>query len=151
MLTDHQIEEIRQFNRRYTRVLGVLNKKVFDTDLTWPEGRILIEVGLNHIKNPMTLAKELKLDKSYASRTINKLVKRGILEKCSSPNDLRSVELKLTSYGQEVFDDINQRSNYLMKKVLATLNKEQQAEFLKSIESINRLLFGEETKKDVEG
>lgn len=151
MLTDHQIEEIRQFNRRYTRVLGVLNKKVFDTDLTWPEGRILIEVGLNHIKNPMTLAKELKLDKSYASRTINKLVKRGILEKSSSPNDLRSVELKLTSYGQEVFDDINQRSNYLMKKVLVTLNKEQQTEFLKSIESINRLLFGEETKKDVEG
>ncbi|MGI1803120.1 MarR family winged helix-turn-helix transcriptional regulator [Limosilactobacillus reuteri] len=151
MLTDHQIEEIRQFNRRYTRVLGVLNKKVFDTDLTWPEGRILIEVGLNHIKNPMTLAKELKLDKSYASRTINKLVKRGILEKYSSPNDLRSVELKLTPYGQEVFNDINQRSNYLMKEVLATLNEEQQTEFLKSIESINRLLFGEETKKDVEG
>lgn len=150
MLTDKQIEEIRQFNRRYTQILGVLNKKVFDTNLTWPEGRILIEIGINHITTPMSLAKKLNLDKSYASRTITKLVKRGILEKTSSPDDLRSVKLKLTEYGWDVFDDVNQRSNTLMKEVLLPLTNAQQIEFFNNIESLNTLLFSKGEEKNVE-
>ena len=150
MLTDNQIEEIRQFNRRYTQILGVLNKKVFDTNLTWPEGRILIEIGINHITTPMVLAKKLNLDKSYASRTVNKLVKRGILEKNSSPDDLRSVKLNLTEYGWDVFNDVNQRSNSLMKEVLSPLSNTQQKEFFNNIESLNTLLFAEGEEKNVE-
>lgn len=151
MLTDKQVERMRQFNRRYTRVLGVLNKRVFDTDLTWPEGRILIEIGKNRLNTPMTLAKQLKLDKSYASRTINKLAKRGILKKYSSPNDSRSIELKLTEQGWTVFNDINQRSNALMKEVLMPLSAEQQVKFYQSIETLNDLLFSEGKGHNVEG
>lgn len=35
MLTDQEIDSIRAFNRHYTQVLGVLNKRTFDTNLTW--------------------------------------------------------------------------------------------------------------------
>lgn len=74
MLTEQEIEKIRQFNRQYTKRLGILKKQAFDTDMTWSEGRILMEVGINHLTTPAILAKWLDLDKSYASRIINRLV-----------------------------------------------------------------------------
>lgn len=144
MLTNDQIEQIRQFNRAYTRILGVMNKRVFDTDLTWPEGRILIEVGVHHLTTPMMVVKQLGLDKSYASRTINKLVSRKILAKQPSPADSRSVHLKLTDYGQAVFEDINQRSNRQVRDLLAKLDEKQQEQFFTSIQNLNRLIFPKE-------
>ena len=63
MLTDQEIDSIRAFNRHYTQVLGVLNKRTFDTDLTWPEGRILIEVAVNHLDTPMAVTRALHLHK----------------------------------------------------------------------------------------
>ncbi|HJA46276.1 MAG TPA: MarR family winged helix-turn-helix transcriptional regulator [Candidatus Limosilactobacillus excrementigallinarum] len=141
MLSKNEIENIRAFNRQYTQVLGVLNKRTFDTDLTWPEGRILIEVGVNHLDTPMAVAKALKLDKSYASRTIKKLVDKKILKKTPSTTDSRSINISLTKYGEKVFYDINQKSNDLIKKMIEDLSPAEQDKYFESIQTINSLLF----------
>ncbi|MBB1079200.1 winged helix-turn-helix transcriptional regulator [Limosilactobacillus sp. STM2_1] len=141
MLSNNEIENIRAFNRQYTQVLGVLNKRTFDTDLTWPEGRILIEVGVNHLDTPMAVTKALKLDKSYASRTIKKLVDKKILKKTPSPTDSRSINISLTKYGEKVFNDINQKSNDLIKKMIEGLSPAEQDKYFESIQTINKLLF----------
>lgn len=41
MLNNKEIDIIRKFNRQYVIALGVLNKKIFKTDLSWPEGEFL--------------------------------------------------------------------------------------------------------------
>ena len=141
MLTDQEIDSIRAFNRHYTQVLGVLNKRTFDTDLTWPEGRILIEVAVNHLDTPMAVTRALHLDKSYASRIIKRLTDKGILQKTPSPTDSRSINISLTEHGHAVFEDINQKSNDLIKKMIEDLSPAEQEEYFQSIKTINQLLF----------
>ncbi|WP_243674170.1 hypothetical protein [Lentilactobacillus kisonensis] len=38
----NELATIRYFNREYTEILGILNKNVFNIDLSWPEARILL-------------------------------------------------------------------------------------------------------------
>lgn len=141
MLSEQQINEVRAFNRHYTQVLGVLNKRTFDTKLTWPEGRILLEIGINHLSTPMMVANRLQLDKSYASRTIKRLTDKGLIAKAPSPTDSRSVNIALTDKGQVVCDDINQKSNLLIEGLISDLSEEEQERYFKCIMTINQLLF----------
>ena len=89
----------------------------------------------------MAVTRALHLDKSYASRTIKRLTDKGILQKTPSPTDSRSINISLTEHGRAVFEDINQKSNDLIKKMIEDLSPAEQEEYFQSIKAINRLLF----------
>ncbi|WP_283583682.1 MarR family winged helix-turn-helix transcriptional regulator [Limosilactobacillus difficilis] len=141
MLDKQQIAEIRDFNRQYTRALGVFNRKIFGTDLSWADARIIVEIGINHLNSPSLLARKLNIDKSYVSRIINKLVKKGFLTKTASVQDSRAVELHFTAAGQQLFKQINERSNDLIDEIIKGLTDQEQREFWHSVQTANRLLF----------
>lgn len=142
MLSKKKINQIRAFNRDYVIMLGILNKPKYDTNLSWPERRLMIEIGRNHLRTPMALAQKLHLDKSYTSRLINNLVHKGLIEKRRSETDLRSVELSLTEFGQRVFTEIDQLSVKLLQKQLAKLTAAQQEQLFNCLQTADRLLFG---------
>lgn len=150
MLSTQQINMMRQFNRQYTQALGILNKHTFDMDLTYPEGRVLIEIADQAPVTPMTLSKRLGLDKSYISRIIKQLEKKGILSKERSKQDMRSVEVQLTAHGQEIFEQVNDRSNKQVAGLLAGLSADQQEKIFNDAMEMNMLLFGGNNKNDME-
>ncbi len=141
MLPLDKVSKVRKFNRSYTELLGLLNKKVFDTNISWQEGRILLEIKLNHLINPKEIATTLRIDKSYTSRIINRLTKQGFLQKIPSPTDSRSVQLKLTSSGEAMANDLDRKSDDQVEQLVANLSTEQQAQFYQAVETINQLLF----------
>lgn len=141
MLDQKQIERIRSFNRQYTEVLSVFDSKIFGTNLSWTEARIIIEIGVNHRQTPMALSKQLNIDKSYVSRILNRLVKDGLLVKSRSAQDSRSVQVTFTADGQKVFDQINERSNLQIMHLISNLSQEEQLKFFESIKTLNKLLF----------
>lgn len=151
MLSTQQINMIRRFNRQYTQALGILNKHTFDMDMTYPEGRVLIEIAENAPVTPMMLSKCLGLDKSYTSRIIKQLEKKGILSKKRSKQDMRSVELQLTAHGQEIFEQVNDLSNQQVAGLLASLSVGQQEKIFNDVMEINTLLFGGNDENDMEG
>ncbi|EEI20008.1 hypothetical protein G8J22_00854 [Lentilactobacillus hilgardii] len=141
MLSQKEISLIREFNRDYTELLGLLNRQVFNTSLSWQEGRILLEIKINHLINPNEIATHLKIDKSYTSRIINRLVKQGFLEKVRSLKDSRSVQLKLTASGQQMTKNLDDRSNEQVAQLLSKLSIDKQDQFYQAVETINQLLF----------
>lgn len=141
MLSNQEINLIRQFNRQYVLGLGVLNKKIFNTNLSWPEGRILEEIGKHQPVMPITIANFLKTDKSYVSRIIKQLVKKDLVEKKPSPFDGRSVLLCLTNQGQEMFKLVDQRSTTQIQNFISSLSSDEQHQFFTYIQQINHLLF----------
>lgn len=151
MLTTQQINMIRQFNRQYTQALGILNKHTFDMELTYPEGRVLIELADRAPVTPMLLSKRLGLDKSYTSRIIKQLEKKGILSKKRSKQDMRSVELQLTTHGQEIFTQVNDRSNQQVAGLLASLSIDQQERIFNDVMEMNALLFERNDENGMEG
>jgi DNA-binding MarR family transcriptional regulator len=150
MLSTQQINRMRQFNRQYTQALGILNKHTFDMDLTYPEGRVLIEIADNEPVTPMTIAKRLGLDKSYTSRIIKQLAKKGILSKERSKQDMRSVDVQLTTCGRQIFEQVNDRSNQQVAGLLAGLSANQQEKIFNDVMEVNKLLFERDDKDDVE-
>ncbi|MCK8607164.1 MarR family winged helix-turn-helix transcriptional regulator [Apilactobacillus ozensis] len=143
MLNQQELEKIRQFNRQYTNKLGIMNKNIFETGLKWSEARLLLEIYLNHLKTPKDLVNQLKLDKSYVSRTVNSLVKKQMLNKVQSKSDLRAVNLALTEKGISVSKRLNNESNEQIISMLSNLSEQERNSFYNSISNINSTLFKE--------
>lgn len=136
-----QTAVIRSFNRRYTSVLGILDKQVFDTSLSWPEGRLLLEISFTNLATPLNLAKSLGLDKSYTSRLLKKLANKGFIEKRRSKTDLRSIKLNLTKKGEEMVANLNRQTDKRLETIFAPLSDQEQKELYQAITTINQLLF----------
>ncbi|MDP4096343.1 MarR family winged helix-turn-helix transcriptional regulator [Paenibacillus sp. P96] len=134
------IADIRRFNRRYTNILGVLNRYVLDTGYSFTEARVMIEIGLMGPCIANTLVDLLNIDRSYMSRIVNKLCKDGLLVKESSSSDQRSSLLRLTTAGMEFYNQLNERSDEQIIRLFAGLPDKEMKEFHASIMSIQKKL-----------
>ncbi|HIY91900.1 MarR family winged helix-turn-helix transcriptional regulator [Companilactobacillus sp. HBUAS56275] len=141
MLNQNEITSIRSFNRDYTKLLGILNKKVFDTPLSWTEGRVILEIYFNQDKTPIEVANHLNLDKSYTSRILKRFEKNELLYKSQSSTDLRSKKIHLTDKGLELAKQLDESSDQQIKDLLVDLTPPQQQEFFSAVEVLDKLLF----------
>ncbi|MFF2175751.1 MarR family winged helix-turn-helix transcriptional regulator [Lysinibacillus sp. NPDC058147] len=105
------IYDIRQFNRFYTKVLGLFNNQILDTDYSLTEARILFEISERTECIANILVQELNIDRSYMSRILRKLEKEELIEKKSSTIDSRKNLLLLTKKGEELLEKINIQSD----------------------------------------
>jgi DNA-binding MarR family transcriptional regulator len=105
------IYDIRQFNRFYTKVLGLFNNQILDTDYSLTEARILFEISERTECIANNLVQELNIDRSYMSRILRKLEREELIEKKSSTIDNRKNFLFLTKKGEELLDKINIQSD----------------------------------------
>lgn len=141
MLSQEEISSIRNFNRDYTKLLGIMNKKVLDTPLSWTEGRVLLEISFNNDKTPIAVASNLGLDKSYTSRIIKQFEKNNLINKSPSSTDSRSIELSLTSDGESLVKELNKRSDQQIDDLLSNLSSSEQQEFYQAMTVLDNLLF----------
>ncbi|PFD44121.1 MarR family transcriptional regulator [Bacillus cereus] len=105
------IYDIRQFNRFYTKVLGLFNKQILDTDYSLTEARILFEISERTEGIANNLVQELNIDRSYMSRILRRFEKEELIEKRSSIKDSRKNLLFLTKKGEELLDIIHIQSD----------------------------------------
>ncbi|GEO64353.1 MarR family winged helix-turn-helix transcriptional regulator [Companilactobacillus nantensis] len=141
MLNQSEISAIRNFNRDYTKLLGIMNKKVLNTPLSWTEGRVLLEISFNNDKTPIEVATNLELDKSYTSRILKRFEKNDLISKSPSDTDSRSVELSLTADGQKLVKELDDRSNQQIKDLLTDLSTAEQKQFYQAMATLDNLLF----------
>lgn len=105
------IYDIRQFNRFYTKVLGLFNNQILDTDYSLTETRILFEISERTECIANTLVQELNIDRSYMSRILRRFEKEELIEKRSSLKDSRKNLLFLTKKGEELLHIIHIQSD----------------------------------------
>ncbi|PFT51110.1 MarR family winged helix-turn-helix transcriptional regulator [Bacillus thuringiensis] len=105
------IYDIRQFNRFYTKVLGLFNNQILDTDYSLTETRILFEISQRTECIANNFVQELNIDRSYMSRILSRFEKEELIEKRSSIKDNRKNLLFLTKKGEELLDIIHIQSD----------------------------------------
>ncbi len=137
---DHRTEQVRQFNRLYTREIGVLSEGLLQTSFSLTEARILYE--LVHTPNPSSnqLSKELALDPGYVSRIVASLRQRGLVSRALSSHDRRRYVLSLTPAGRAAFDTLDQRSHEETRARLARLSEPQQHELVTCLARVEALM-----------
>jgi len=137
---EEKIVAIRQFNRFFTRQIGVLREGLLHSPYTLTEARILFELGQRGDVTASDLCRELGLDAGYLSRIVARLEQQGLLEKVRPDNDGRQRLLRLTLEGRNAFALLDQRSRDEVSEMLNDMSEEQQQRLLKAMQTIESVL-----------
>ncbi|MGL5414566.1 MAG: MarR family winged helix-turn-helix transcriptional regulator [Clostridium sp.] len=96
----------KYISRLYRRSLVHLNNNLKEYDVTSSEYMYIINIPDNESVNLTYLSHKLSVDPALTTKVINKLVKKGFIEKVKSETDKRSCEVFLTEKGSEVKPEI---------------------------------------------
>ncbi|MGW7159071.1 MarR family winged helix-turn-helix transcriptional regulator [Paenibacillus sp. LK1] len=130
------LTEMRRFNRFYTNILGVLDKHILGTGYSFAEARVIIEIGIQGESIANNLVDTLTIDRSYMSRIVSKLTREGLLMKVDSAADSRVSLIRLTEKGQELYGELNERSDQQIVKLMQGLDEEEIREIYASMMNI---------------
>lgn len=118
------IKKIRQFNRYYTVWLDVMKKSYLGTGFSWPESRVLFEIYTNQGINATVLCEHLNMDKSYVSRILAKLEKKGLITRKLVSESRGIKKLYLTKTGNEEAKKIDGNGDKQIYEKLKNIDKE---------------------------
>jgi DNA-binding MarR family transcriptional regulator/predicted N-acetyltransferase YhbS len=135
-----RIDALREFNRFYTRRIGVLHEGLLDTKFSLTESRLLWELAQRSSTTAAELARELDLDAGYLSRLLGGFKQRGLVRTLRSKDDARHLLLTLAAAGRKAFAPLDERSRSEVAALLAALSEPQQRQLLQALASVRRLL-----------
>lgn len=144
MNTAAQAQDVRAFNRFYTRRIGVLAPKL-DSDFTLPEARLMWELAHHAPVSAAALSKSLQLDAGYMSRLLRGLKNRGLLAEQAHPSDGRQTLLKLSAAGKRAFVPLDREGTAKAEAMLAPLSATQRHAMLGAMSRIQAMLEPDKT------
>jgi DNA-binding MarR family transcriptional regulator/GNAT superfamily N-acetyltransferase len=134
-----RIAGMRQFNRFYTRQIGLLRQGLLETPYSLSEARVLYEIAQGET-TAAALAQGLGLDPAFLSRLLRRLVSRGLVARTPSATDRREAILALTEEGRAEFGMLDRRSQQHTAAQLAPLAETQQCRLVAAMRVIEELL-----------
>jgi DNA-binding MarR family transcriptional regulator/GNAT superfamily N-acetyltransferase len=139
---DHSIALARQFNRFYTRRIGVLDEGLYHTPFSLTESRVLYELAHRPNLTATALGKDLGLDPGYLSRILHRFEKRRLIARTPSEADGRQSLLRLTPGGHAAFAPLDAHSCQETGAMLSRLSKAEQRRLIDAMGTIEVLLGG---------
>ncbi|MGD0031710.1 bifunctional helix-turn-helix transcriptional regulator/GNAT family N-acetyltransferase [Paenibacillus illinoisensis] len=141
---------IRQFNRYYTKVLGLLDKHLLDSEFSLSEVRVLYEIGQSEECKASMLIEQLGLDPGYLSRMLKRFEKMGLTYRVQSKEDGRSSLLYLSELGEEKLSHLNELSDEQIHNMIVDLPEQSQLSIAKSMTTIQNKLSGNSEDRSIE-
>lgn len=141
---ERRAESVREFNRFYTRHIGVLGEAHLGSRFSLTEIRVLYELA--HRENPTAseIGEALGLDRGYLSRTLRAFKRRGFIS--TKPGaDKRRTHLSLTAAGRKAFAPLDRQAREAIVGMLEPLRAAEQQRILHAMRAI-RAAFGDESK-----
>ena len=135
-----RIDAVREFNRYYTRRIGVLHERLLHTPFTLTEARLLWELAHRPAITATALSALLDLDSGYLSRLLKSFKERKLIRAARSATDARQIELSLTAAGRKAFAPLDARSRDEVGALLTAMPEDDQRALLGSMQRIRRLL-----------
>jgi DNA-binding MarR family transcriptional regulator/predicted N-acetyltransferase YhbS len=117
MATADQIEQVRDFNRFYTRRLGLTRNGYAKRSLA--EARVIYELGADNVDEVGDLRTRLDIDAGQLSRVLTRL--EGLVKRTPSPDDARRQRIELTERGRAIYAEIDAESAAEIAKTLDAL------------------------------
>jgi DNA-binding MarR family transcriptional regulator/N-acetylglutamate synthase-like GNAT family acetyltransferase len=136
-----RIEDVRRFNRFFTRRIGVLREGLLHSPYSLTEARILFEIAHRELSlTASDLSRELGLDPGYLSRILARLERQGLVARARSETDGRRRLLSLTPAGKDAFSLLDTRSREEVGEMLGDLSEGDQRRLLEAMRIIEGIL-----------
>lgn len=136
-----QIAAVRRFNRFYTRLIGVLQEHLLDSEFSLTEVRVLYELAHRSRPTATELGRVLRLDPGYLSRLLRRFERHGLLTRTRSRSDARHSHLMLTAQGRAAFAPLDRRSSREVGALLQALSEVDRQQAVASMRRLEKL-FG---------
>jgi DNA-binding MarR family transcriptional regulator/GNAT superfamily N-acetyltransferase len=137
-------DEVRSFNRFYTREIGLLNRRLPATDLSLPEARVLYELahGPAAGRTAAEIGRAMKMDKAHLSRIVARFRARGLAQSRVSPDHGKHRLLTLTHAGRKAFATAEAAARAQVSGLLAPLGEGGRERLIEAMRDIRAALEG---------
>ena len=137
------VDDIRGFNRFYTRVLGLLRPDLAGSAFGLTEARVLFELAHRDDLAVADLRRDLDLDAGYLSRILSGFTASGLLAREKSAADGRRQVVRLTAEGRQAFNELDRLQAGAIDTLLAPLDDGQRNQLVGAMGQIRRMLGSE--------
>jgi DNA-binding MarR family transcriptional regulator len=134
------VTRIRDFNRFYTNVIGLLDNHVYDSEFTLPEARVLYELFYSKVQTASELMELIDIDKGYLSRLLLSFERRKLIRRIRSNKDGRAVLISLTDHGAKSFRELDKASEKQAVALLKHLTTTKQKELVGHMSAIKTII-----------
>ena len=134
------VDDIRGFNRFYTRVLGLLRPDLAGSAFGLTEARVLFELAHRDDLAVSDLRRDLDLDAGYLSRILSGFTASGLVAREKSAADGRRQVVRLTAEGRQAFDELDRLQAGAIDTLLAPLDDGQRNQLVGAMGQIRRML-----------
>lgn len=121
------IDRIREFNRFYTRALGLTGRSYLQSGRTLAEVRLIHEIGTAGTVTARGLAQGLGLDEAQVSRIVGRLEREGVVARAAEGRQFR---LTLTESGKRMLEGFRAQSRAALVALIPEARREALAEVL---------------------
>ena len=143
MVPGTRVQAVRRFNRFYTKVLGVLDEGLHQTQYTLTETRVLFELSQRENTEVTALRADLSLDAGYLSRLLARFEGDGLISRGRSTTDGRRQWAGLTDSGRQIMAMLNERSDAQVREMLNGLSEKDQSKLVDAMTVIQHRLSPE--------
>lgn len=135
-----EVDDVRTFNRFYTRVLGLLGPRLAGSPFGLTEARVLFEIAHRDDAAVADLRRDLDLDAGYLSRILSAFTADGLVVREQSKVDGRRQVVRLTAAGRTAFGSLDRLQAGAIDELLAPLDDSERHELVTSMSRIRRVL-----------
>jgi DNA-binding MarR family transcriptional regulator/GNAT superfamily N-acetyltransferase len=143
------VEEIRSFNRFYTRRIGLLEEHLSKSPFSLVEARVLYELAKAEPGTAADLCRALDMDKAHLSRVLARLRAKGLVAAAVSPRHAKHRLLSLSTAGREAFSSLDQGARAQMNALLSPLDPSASERLTGAMRTIRSILAAPSGGSDV--
>lgn len=136
------IAAVREFNRYYTNLIGVLRAGLHDSAYSLAEVRVLYELAVDSAHDTAELRRLLDIDAGYLSRILGRLEADGLVARTRSAADARRRRIELTEAGREAFEALDARSDEQIAGLLASVGEVDRRRLVGAMATIRSVFEG---------
>ncbi|HKS99513.1 MAG TPA: bifunctional helix-turn-helix transcriptional regulator/GNAT family N-acetyltransferase [Rugosimonospora sp.] len=134
------VATVRDFNRFYTNVIGVLRGGLLDTPYTLTEARVIFELAQRDAVEVADLRRDLDIDAGYLSRILGRFASDGLIVREPSGSDKRRQVIRLTPAGRDAYRVLDERSGTEIRALLDRLGADQRHRLAGAMATIREVL-----------
>jgi len=137
----------RELIRNLERKLGVLDEhQLACCSISLAQCHALVEIGREKTVSLVQLSDILELEKSTVSRTVEHLVKAGLVSRDTDLSNRRYISISLTEDGERLFDEIEKTMNLRFMHILQNIPQDKQGIMMDSLKTLIHAIQSSELK-----
>ena len=134
------VASIREFNRFYTKKIGILHGRLLQHGFTLAEIRVLWEIAHTEHITAKEIARELGMDTGFLSKLLWRMKEHRIVTTERSEHDARIQHLRLTPKGFSALRTLEQQTSEDVRGMIGHLSRANSTRLVEGMRRIQKLL-----------